>query len=659
MAGCTDEHQPAADTRCPTRARSHARNRLRPCGMEMRALRLRFADPRRLALKKAARAAIASPVVLVVANKLIEQPQTTIFAAFGSFALLVLADFRGPPREQLVAYLALAAVGAGLIALGTLCSQSAWLGPVAMALVAFGVLFASGLNPDVAMAGWAPLLTFILPVTLHAAPSAIPERLEGWALACGVALSAAMLLWPARASSMLREPAARACRSLGALVASELDGDPSLVAQRADTARADVAAVRWAFASSPNRPTRATGSSEALAFLVDELDWFLSIALAQGASKHTSEPLVEQNRALLAAVASTLDASAAILEGDAERPDLDRLGAARDGAADTLAIEIARRPPGEQDPALASQVETSFRLRELSLAAREIGGNAMRAAGLQRREFHASSALDASRTVARGYANRRTVLLRNSVRGAAALAVAVLIAQHVSLQHSFWIVLGTLSVLRSNALATGASVTSALGGTAVGLLIGVGLVLAVGTHEAVLWATLPPAVLLAAYAPQAISFAAGQAGFTITLLILFNLIQPTGWSVGLVRLEDVTVGFAVSLVVGALFWPRGAAALLRRSLAASYAESAEYVAAAVQHLIRGSDGTHARRQARAAADRLDDVFRQFLGELSGERTRLEGLAVLLAGATRLRLAADSLWSLADGSSSPPRYVDAL
>ena len=72
-----------------------------------------------------------------------------------------------------------------------------------------------------------------------------------------------------------------------------------------------------------------------------------------------------------------------------------------------------------------------------------------------------------------------------------------------------------------------------------------------------LWALLPAAVLLAAYAPRAISFAVGQAGFTIVLLILFNLIQPTGWTVGLVRVEDVAVGFAVSLAVGFLFWPRG------------------------------------------------------------------------------------------------------
>ena len=69
----------------------------------------------------------------------------------------------------------------------------------------------------------------------------------------------------------------------------------------------------------------------------------------------------------------------------------------------------------------------------------------------------------------------------------------------------------------------------------------------IGTHEAVLWGVLPVAILLAAYAPRAISFAAGQAGFTVVLFVLFNIIQPVGWSVGLVRFEDVAIGFAISL----------------------------------------------------------------------------------------------------------------
>src|SRR5207249_159034 len=118
---------------------------------------------------------------------------------------------------------------------------------------------------------------------------------------------------------------------------------------------------------------------------------------------------------------------------------------------------------------------------------------------------------------------------------------------------------------------------------------GAALVIAIGTHDAVLWAVLPVAVLLAAYAPRAISFAAGQAGFTVVLFVLFNLIQPSGWKVGLVRIEDVAIGFAISLGVGLLFWPRGAATLLRENLAFAYGRSADYLVATVRLIIDGGE----------------------------------------------------------------------
>jgi uncharacterized membrane protein YccC len=209
-------------------------------------------------------------------------------------------------------------------------------------------------------------------------------------------------------------------------------------------------------------------------------------------------------------------------------------------------------------------------------------------------------------------------------------------------------VLGTLSVLRSNALGTGWSILSAAGGTAVGILIGALLVIAIGTHEAVLWGVLPVAVLLAAYAPRAISFAAGQAGFTVVLFILFNLIQPVGWTVGLVRVEDVAIGFAISLVVGLLFWPRGAGAQLRHDLAAAYARGAHYVVATARQVIdgRGSeDEARAGRAADAAVHRLDDVFRQYLAERSARTMNVQDVGALVGGASRVRRAAQSLTAL--------------
>src|SRR5436190_13665027 len=118
----------------------------------MRALRPRLADPGRIALKHAARAAIVMPAMFAFADKIVQQPQSTIFAAFGSFAILVLTSFRGPRRKRLVAYLALFMAGAVFITLGTLCSQDPWLGAAAMAVVGFGILFSSAINPYFAAA---------------------------------------------------------------------------------------------------------------------------------------------------------------------------------------------------------------------------------------------------------------------------------------------------------------------------------------------------------------------------------------------------------------------------------------------------------------------------------------------------------------------------
>ena len=186
-------------------------------------------------------------------------------------------------------------------------------------------------------------------------------------------------------------------------------------------------------------------------------------------------------------------------------------------------------------------------------------------------------------------------------------------------------------------------------GTAVGIVLGAVLVIAIGTHEAVLWVVLPVAVLVAAYAPRAISFAAGQAAFTVVLFVLFNIIQPVGWRVGVVRIEDIAIGFAISLGVGLLFWPRGAAALLRRDLAAAYERGVEFVVAAARQLSEGgdlADVARADRSADVALHRLDDTFRQYLVERSASEVNVEDVGGLVGGASRVRRAGESLVALA-------------
>jgi uncharacterized membrane protein YccC len=602
------------------------------------------------AVKSAARAAIVMPAVFALADKVIGQPQTSLFAAFGSFALLVLVEFTGSPRARLVAYLGLACVGAAFTTLGTLCSRHAWLAASAMALVGFATLFAGVINGYVAAAATGALLTFVLPVTLPAPNSAIPERLEGWGLAAGAGICALMLLWPPRQRADFQRQAAAALRA----VADLLDADRESWGERLRVARASVDALGQRLLGTQHRPTGPTGPMAALASLPDELDWLLSFLTPS--SEAGLELACAEDAEALAAAAGVLRASAESLEGRDGRPDFQRLEAARDAVARALMKRLPELPADTPAGQVPRALDAPFRIRALTYAARQAAAYGLLASGAEVPQLDhldiaqpqpGRAALEATERLTIEHASIRSVWFRNSLRGAVGLAVAVYIAQRTGLQHGFWVVLGTLSVLRSNALGTGRSIVSALAGTAVGIVLGALLVIGIGTHEAVLWGVLPVAVFLAAYAPRAISFAAGQAGFTVVLFVLFNIIQPVGWSVGLVRVEDVAIGFAISLLVGLLFWPRGAAALLLDELATAYARGADYVVATARRLSEegSDDAARAGRAANAALHRLDDAFRQYLAERSATAYKVEDVAALVGGAARVRRAAQSLAAL--------------
>src|SRR5437660_540347 len=105
-----------------------------------------------------------------------------------------------------------------------------------MAAVGFAILFSGVVNGYFAAAGTSALLTFVLPVTIPAPASAIPARLEGWALAALAGICAHALLWPARPRATLRREAARACDALAELAEHELAGDRTAVGGRAHAA---------------------------------------------------------------------------------------------------------------------------------------------------------------------------------------------------------------------------------------------------------------------------------------------------------------------------------------------------------------------------------------------------------------------------------------
>ncbi|HEY7174671.1 MAG TPA: FUSC family protein, partial [Micromonosporaceae bacterium] len=552
-----------------------------------------------------------------------------------------------------------------------------------MAVVGFLVLYSGVISSVIAAGSRAALLTFILPVMLPGDLSDLPMRLAGWGTAVAISVPVAVFVWPPHDQNVLRARAADMCRALGRMLTIEPrapgEGDPLVAMSRANTA------LRAAFHASAYRPVALTTGSRLLMRLVDELEW-LTTTVAN-ACADAPETWPEKGRQLRAASASVVDACAVVLDdGDGGGPTiancgrlntaLARLEQTRTAIADEAVVALRAasqvgavadahvtlsaagdQVPGEFERPLYAAHELGYTVAMTGRTVTVIGAADSRT-WLQRllgRPPMLAAPIEnvteigeavAAERIAAGHLDRHSVWLQNSIRGAAGLAFAVLLARISGQREGFWIVLGALSVLRSNALTIGATVARVLLGTLIGFAIGALLVGAIGTNAAVLWPLLPIAVFVAGFAPDAISFAAGQAAFTVVVIILFNIIVPTGWRLGVLRIEDVALGCAASLVAGALFWPRGAGAALGIAIGESYRESARYLRESVDY-VAGHRGMQPDKHGAVldAGYRLDDAFRQYLAERGAKRVDLEDVAALTNGASRLRLAGEAVASL--------------
>src|SRR3954453_2645833 len=202
------------------------------------------------------------PALFALGTKVIGDPVVATFAAFGSFAMLLLVDFPGPVRDRLRNQAALAVGCALLISVATLVSRTPWMAATAMAVVGFGVLFAGVASSVLAGATQTLLLSFVLPVSLAGPPSSIPDRLAGWGMASAVSLVAIALLWPAPASDPVRTDAIAACRAL----ARRLRMEPGAEAD----SDAALARLHATFFATPFRPTGLSTAARAVVRLVDE-----------------------------------------------------------------------------------------------------------------------------------------------------------------------------------------------------------------------------------------------------------------------------------------------------------------------------------------------------------------------------------------------------
>lgn len=606
------------------------------------------------------------PCAFAFGDVVVGRPQYTVFAAFGSFALIGLMEFGGTMGNRVRSQLVLVTCGACMVVVGTLVSRDPWLGAAVMAVGTFTILFAGVVSSQIARASNSIVLPLVLATALPGSVGDLPARLAGFGSAGFVSLIAITLLWPLPAVDPLRGPTTAASRAL----ARRLRRAPQAPGETESPTDTTAAALGRAFLSTPFRPTGLSTQTRLTVRLFEELEW-VDRAVVRWQTMPT-EPFIS------AAAADVLEACADALDHDLDgnrlanaidelrarrdRSEQEALGAARAGERDAVAAE-----------AFVTRLEPSFRAQELAFAVVGIGDTVTATVSAERRSWWssllgrqvaASEPLVTARRRALGHLNRNSVWFRNSLRGAAGLGLATLVAAEVGVQHSFWVVLGALTVLRSNALSTGQFVTRAVAGTLAGFAVGATLISLIGMSTGILWGILPVSILIGGLAPAVVSFATGQAAFTVTILSLFTIIAPEGWGLGVVRVEDVLLGCAISLVVSLIFWPRGAAAQLTTAIGEAYAYAGQYLAEAVDYASAccGFSGAPPVPPAQhaglaiAAARRLDDSFRTYLAERGAKPAPLDEIANLVIGSAVLRLTADAVLALWD-SSVPPVPAD--
>jgi hypothetical protein len=611
--------------------------------------RLRARDPEFDALRRALRAAIVVPIAAAVSFAVGGGSQTPLFTIFGSVALLILADFPGNRPARALAYCGLGFNGAILIALGTVVAPHTWLSVALMFVLGVAVIFAGVLSEIVAAGQRATLLMFVLPACTPVGP--LTERLLGWLIALALCVPAALFLFPPRHHDELRAYAARVCNRL----ADRLEG----TASGRELTKA-MNALDSAFLGADYRPVALTAGSRALVRVVDDLGWLSDRVTDDtgrllGAVKEPAVRVLRDSAAVLRlpSVAERVARSADLRDALTEmrsisqghyREDITEM---LDEASDTAAVDVGRNLLNRRTIAATVAVTGRIIRNAAAADARPVWARVLG------RRLPETGAADwvmpetvAVTAITKGFLATRAVVLRNSLRTGLGLALAVAVTHVFPVEHGFWVVLGAMSVLRSSALTTGTRVLRAVAGTAVGFVLGAVVIELLGVDPVVLWILLPIVAFGSAYVPEVYSFVAGQAAFTMMVLINFNLIVPTGWKVGLIRVEDVVVGALVGIVVSVLLWPRGASAAVSKAIEDARSVGAKFLTEAVLRVTRGASEDATDRvialshQGLEASRTVDDAVRQYLSE-NGGTTDLRGPVVRAANrAVRVRAAAE-------------------
>jgi len=501
-------------------------------------------------------------------------------------------------------------------------------------VVGFGVSYACVGGSRVVGAVNGLQLLYILPSFPPYQPDSLDSRLVGLTGGIGLLILADRLLWPEPGPEPFTRRLGDAARGVRAYLLHTLERPVGAAADSVGNAVIGAAAgngqlrtatsapLRLSHVPALERPTGPGARDRAAAHATVLLRGLDSRAASlRTLLNEDGHGLGDPEQRLVHAAADTLGAVADALAGDGPVADPRVMEADLGSYLAERADRVSHLPVGD---AFAERVRGSVLAEEIAIWTRDlaVSTKVIIDGPLERtRPRPAADPLWWSTSPTRtlwtrriaGHLTPRSVFFQNAVRLALGLGLARVVAGELDTSHGFWVLLATLTLMRTSVLTTGAAVWPALVGTALGVAAAGVVLTTVAEDSVVLELALPPVMVLALVAGRWWGPLAAQALFTLVVTLIFAQLAPVTWQLAGIRVADVVVGAALGLLVGLLVWPRGAAAEMRRTGAATLVAAAYDMESTVRSMVEGP-----HRSADSTAAHLmhlaDSTYAQYRSE---------------------------------------------
>ncbi len=456
-------------------------------------------DPRRIVLHRAARITLASCVAFYTCRFLIGDAQMAVYACFAAISFGALSSIAGTTAQRLRLFAGALVASWILVAAGTWAAINVWVASAGMLLVGLLVSYLAIGGARVAGVSSGLLLMYILPSFPPYNPQALDSRLIGVALGTVLMAAADRWMWPPPDPPPYESRLAQAADALAEYLrrvrplmdgASGSDGalaEARSAAQRAARACAPSALPPEQRPSSPFRQDRARAACAVMLRIVVSRTRAVEVAL-----RRPDAPDGPRRGAfLLDAVADAVAASGAALAGAGPPPDPEPLWAAnrrhadvrmswlRACRADRHRVERATPvgqcicPSSESRPTCSSNrcgqcAVHPYRPRESSEDAVSWSSPLW---------FVGTSTTPAVVASRPGPPDAEFGSVPECASAGRRARPARYLAGRFDLSHGFWVLLATLTLMRTTAAATRSALWPAFLGTVAGALAAAGLLM--------------------------------------------------------------------------------------------------------------------------------------------------------------------------------------